>query len=81
MSLEQTTTSQIIEVNGTMVDPISVTSIDLSPGQRFSVLLTADQDPAGHCLRVTVRFQNYPIITGMAIARYIDANSTFPSIT
>jgi L-ascorbate oxidase len=71
----------IIEVDGTIVDPISVTSIDLSPGQRFSVLLTADQDPADYWLRVTVRFRNYPNITGMAIVRYIDANSTLPSIT
>lgn len=71
----------IIEVDGTIVNPISVTSLDLSPGQRFSVLLTADQDPADYWLRVTVRFRNYPNITGMSILRYIDVNSTLPSIT
>jgi L-ascorbate oxidase len=71
----------IIEQDGTMIDPVEVTSLDLSPGQRFSVLLEANQDPATYWMKVSVRFRNYPNITGLAILQYEEANTTIPSLT
>mmetsp|Transcript_1951 Transcript_1951/g.2997 ORF Transcript_1951/g.2997 Transcript_1951/m.2997 type:complete len:663 (-) Transcript_1951:97-2085(-) len=66
----------VIEADGTMINPFVVDSLDLSPGQRYSVLLEANQDPAAYWMRVTVRSRNYPNVTGLAVLQYTGANST-----
>jgi FtsP/CotA-like multicopper oxidase with cupredoxin domain len=62
----------IVEVEGTMVEPVTVSNYDLAPGQRVSVLVTADQDDAGQnfWIETSVRERDIPGLVGRAILSY-----------
>ena len=64
----------IIEVEGTIVDPKTVSNIDIAPGQRISVLITTDQPPGNYMIETTVRERNIPGLTGRAILAYSNRN-------
>ncbi|KAK1751102.1 multicopper oxidase-domain-containing protein [Echria macrotheca] len=44
---------QIVEIDGTEIEPIPTTRIFINPGQRYSVLVSATQPPGTYLLRVT----------------------------
>jgi FtsP/CotA-like multicopper oxidase with cupredoxin domain len=66
----------IVEVEGTIVDPKTVSNIDIAPGQRVSVLITTDQPPGNYMIETTVRERNIPGLTGRAILAYSHTNGT-----
>jgi L-ascorbate oxidase len=69
-------TMTIIEVEGTIVDPKTVSNIDIAPGQRVSVLITTDQPSGNYMIETTVRERNIPGLTGRAILAYSHGNGT-----
>lgn len=42
----------VIEADGTLLEPYSVTGVDIVPGQRYSVLLTTNQAAGPYWMRV-----------------------------
>lgn len=62
----------IVEVEGTIVEPITVSNYDLSPGQRVSVLVTADQGDVGQnfWIETSVRQRDIPGLFGRALLSY-----------
>jgi FtsP/CotA-like multicopper oxidase with cupredoxin domain len=72
-------TMTIVQVEGTNVEPLEVTSVDLSSGQRVDVLVTMDQSPGSYLMQTTVRLRSVPLVKGMAILQYSSIpNVTFP---
>jgi len=60
----------IVEADGTPTSPVEVSSLDITPGQRYSVILNADQEPMSYWMQVTVRYRDMPNVTGLAILHY-----------
>jgi FtsP/CotA-like multicopper oxidase with cupredoxin domain len=60
----------IVQVEGTNVEPVIVESLDLSPGQRYDVLITTDKDPGAYWIETTVRERAIVDVIGRAILRY-----------
>jgi L-ascorbate oxidase len=63
----------IVQVEGTNVKPVTVTSLDISPGQRYDVLVKADQTPGSYWIETTVRERNISTAVGRAILQYASA--------
>jgi L-ascorbate oxidase len=62
----------VVEVDGTLVEPLLVSTLDISPGQRYSVLLAADQVPALYGISTVIRARSAGP-TGLAYLRYSNA--------
>lgn len=70
----------VVEVEGTIVEPYEVQNLDIMPAQRYSVLITADQDPANYWATTSVRYRS-TAPTGYLNVRYKgaqEANLTLP---
>ncbi|KAH9979129.1 laccase [Russula compacta] len=65
----------IIEVDGINVQPWQVDSIQIFAGQRYSVVLHANQEYGNYWIRALPNFgnQNYSGFTNLAILRYLEA--------
>jgi FtsP/CotA-like multicopper oxidase with cupredoxin domain len=63
----------IVQVEGTNVEPITVSSLDLAPGQRYDVLITMDEVPSTYILETVVRERDMPGVHGMALIQYAGA--------
>jgi len=50
-------TMTVVEVEGTLVEPYVVANLDVMPAQRYSVLVTADQDPGNYVATTSVRYR------------------------
>ncbi|CAJ0644165.1 5625_t:CDS:2 [Entrophospora sp. SA101] len=48
----------IIEVDGSYVKPVTVDSLQVSPGERYSVLITTDQTPGDYNILSEIRLRN-----------------------
>ncbi|EJK68654.1 hypothetical protein THAOC_10148 [Thalassiosira oceanica] len=48
----------IVEVEGTIVEPVVVDNLDIVPGARFSVLVKADQAPGNYLATTKVRYRS-----------------------
>jgi FtsP/CotA-like multicopper oxidase with cupredoxin domain len=68
----------IVQVEGTNVKPVEVTSVDLSSGQRYDVLVKMDQAPGSYLMQTVVRLRNIPLVKGMAILQY---NNSMSNVT
>ena len=44
----QGNTMTVVEVEGTVIKPYVVQNLDIMPGQRYSVIVTMDQEPANY---------------------------------
>lgn len=67
-------TLTIVQVEGTDIDPfVTVESLDIAPGQRYDVLVTANQVPGTYLMETTVRQRNVPGLTGQALFHYDEA--------
>ncbi len=51
-------TMTVVEVDGTLVEPYLVENLDVMPGQRYSVLVTADQAPDNYMATTSVRYRS-----------------------
>eukprot|EP00804_Cyclotella_cryptica_P023692 CCRYP_019323-RA/>CCRYP_019323-RA protein AED:0.11 eAED:0.08 QI:0/0/0/1/1/1/4/0/564 len=51
-------TMTVVEVEGTIVEPFEVESLDIMPAQRYSVLVTMDQVPDYYWATTAVRYRN-----------------------
>eukprot|EP00539_Tryblionella_compressa_P000580 CAMPEP_0178737078 /NCGR_PEP_ID=MMETSP0744-20121128/2780_1 /TAXON_ID=913974 /ORGANISM="Nitzschia punctata, Strain CCMP561" /LENGTH=372 /DNA_ID=CAMNT_0020389591 /DNA_START=143 /DNA_END=1261 /DNA_ORIENTATION=- len=69
----------IVEIEGTPVNPVTVQNYDLSPGQRVSALVTANQDSGNFWIETTVREREVPGLTGRAILTYSGSELALPS--
>ena len=67
----------IVQVEGTNVVPLVVDSLDIAPGQRYDVLVTANQNPGSYWIETTVRERNIPRL-GRAILRYSSVQAAVP---
>ena len=69
----------VVEVEGTIVVPYEVENLDIMPGQRYSVLVTADQESGNYWATTSVRYRSEAPM-GYINFRYSDAaegNLTF----
>ena len=57
-------TMTVVEVDGTNVEPFEVDNISIAPGQRYSVLVNADQYQAGGNDNETKNFWMQSVDTG-----------------
>jgi FtsP/CotA-like multicopper oxidase with cupredoxin domain len=48
----------VVEVEGTLVEPFEVSDLSIMPAQRYSVLVTADQEPGPFWATTTVMYRN-----------------------
>ena len=48
----------IVEVEGSIVEPYEVQNLDIMPAQRYSVLVTADQEPSNYWGTTSVRYRS-----------------------
>lgn len=48
----------VVEVEGTVVEPFEVESLEIMPAQRYSVLITADQEPGNYWATTSVRYRS-----------------------
>jgi FtsP/CotA-like multicopper oxidase with cupredoxin domain len=69
----------IVQVEGTNTEPRTVESFDISPGQRFDVLFTANQDPGSYWIQTSVRERNILDVKGNAILQYAGSSATVPA--
>jgi FtsP/CotA-like multicopper oxidase with cupredoxin domain len=69
----------IVQVEGTNVVPVTSSSIDIGPGQRYDVLVKADQPPGSYMMEVTVRERPIFDVKGMAIFQYTGAAVQLPT--
>jgi L-ascorbate oxidase len=67
-------TMTIVEADGTIVDPVTVSNLDLTVAQRYSVLLTADQPPSSYWATTVVRHRNAGPM-GYAYLQYGDSSA------
>jgi L-ascorbate oxidase len=65
-------TMTVVEADGTIVDPVEVANLDLTIGQRYSVLLKADQPAGSYWATTGVRHRNAGP-TGYAYIKYGDS--------
>jgi len=68
----------IVEIEGTVIDPVVVDTLDIAPGQRFDVLITADQPASSYWMEMSVRERDIPDLLGRAILQYAGVNATLP---
>jgi FtsP/CotA-like multicopper oxidase with cupredoxin domain len=71
----------IFEADGTLVKPTTVENLDISPGQRYSVLLTANNtsnDTDVYWIQTTARGRNVTA-QGLAVLSYTTDNTTLPA--
>ncbi|KAG2200537.1 hypothetical protein INT47_012323 [Mucor saturninus] len=62
----------IIEVDGEMIKPYTVSQLEVAPGQRFSVLLHTDQMPEDYAIQVVRRWSDNVerVTNGLAVLHY-----------
>ena len=63
----------VVEVEGTIVVPFEVEYLDIMPGQRYSVLVTADQETGNYWATTSVRYRS-EAPTGYINFRYSGAS-------
>ncbi|KAG0167903.1 hypothetical protein DFQ28_007326 [Apophysomyces sp. BC1034] len=63
-------TMTIIEVDGNLVKPYQTSFLDIASGQRFSVLISADQAPESYYMN-TAAYVTDPSSNGKAVIRYV----------
>ena len=65
----------LVEVEGTLIKPISVDYVELLPGQRYSVLVKADQVPGQYWMQQVGKWRSGAPINGFSILKY----NSFPA--
>ena len=65
----------VVEVEGTIVEPFEVANIDIMPAQRYSVLVTMNQEPANYWATTSVRYRSSGPM-GYINIKYISAPDT-----
>jgi len=70
----------IIEADGTLVEPVTVSNIDISPGQRYSVLLeaTSPSNATDYWIQTIARGREVEP-QGLAVLTYGTDNTTLPA--
>lgn len=62
----------VVEVEGTIVEPYEVQNLDIMPAQRYSVLVSATQEPGNYWATTSVRYRS-TAPTGYINIKYKDA--------
>jgi len=62
----------VVEVEGAIIQPYEVENLDIMPAQRYSVLITANQEPGNYWATTSVRYRN-TAPTGYLNIKYKDA--------
>ncbi|KAH8823797.1 laccase [Flagelloscypha sp. PMI_526] len=82
VSIDQHTTMKIIEADSENTVPVTVDSFDIMAGQRYSVVVTADQPIGNYWLRASVKGEStFDGGTDSAILRYVGAPIAEPTTT
>jgi len=69
----------VVEADGTIVEPFAVENLDIMPGQRYSVLVTFDQEVDTYLATTGVRYRSQSP-TGYILFKYQGAGEGVPSI-
>jgi L-ascorbate oxidase len=70
-------TMRVVALDGAEITPVTVDNLDLAPGQRVDVLVTADQTAGNYWLETSVRGRNIGTL-GRAIIQYSTATLDYP---
>ena len=70
----------IVQVEGTNVEHLVVETLDIAPGHRYDVLVTADQTPGSYWIETTVRERSIPTGLGRAIWQYSSVEAVVPDM-
>eukprot|EP01023_Acetabularia_acetabulum_P050982 TRINITY_DN557_c0_g1_i1.p1 TRINITY_DN557_c0_g1~~TRINITY_DN557_c0_g1_i1.p1 ORF type:complete len:586 (-),score=83.42 TRINITY_DN557_c0_g1_i1:299-2056(-) len=63
---------KVVRVDGELVEPFEVDSIDLNSGERYDVIVQADQAVGTYWIQVETRFRT--LVKGWALLQYEDAS-------
>jgi FtsP/CotA-like multicopper oxidase with cupredoxin domain len=72
-------TMTVVMVEGTEIDPLVVDNLDISPGQRYDVLVTLDQPPGNYWLEASVRGRSIDTLFAKAIIQYDTVTLDLPT--
>ena len=70
----------VVEADGRLAEPMTVQSLDLNAGQRYSVLFTANQEVGAYWINVITRHRT-GVVAGQAILKYQGATGEKPNVT
>jgi L-ascorbate oxidase len=65
----------VVEVDGVLCEPFEVSNLDVFGGQRYSVLVTMDQDPGSYFATTSVRYRSSGP-NGWIVFKYSDSPET-----
>eukprot|EP01026_Neomeris_dumetosa_P083142 TRINITY_DN95_c7_g1_i5.p1 TRINITY_DN95_c7_g1~~TRINITY_DN95_c7_g1_i5.p1 ORF type:complete len:510 (-),score=30.70 TRINITY_DN95_c7_g1_i5:22-1551(-) len=68
----QNHTMTIIRIDGQLVEPFEVQSLDINAGQRYDVLIDANQPQGYYWIQVETRFRN--LVRGWGLIQYRDSS-------
>uniref|UniRef100_A0A7S1UUP5 Laccase n=1 Tax=Grammatophora oceanica TaxID=210454 RepID=A0A7S1UUP5_9STRA len=68
----------VVEAEGTHLEPFETDNLDISPGQRYSILLTADQPAGSYLIETTARERNVDAV-GRAVLVYSGTDPELPT--
>jgi len=69
----------VVEAEGSLVEPFEVDNLDIMPAQRYSVLITANQDPGSYHITTSVMYRNVgPHLIGNSYLNYIGSDAGPP---
>lgn len=69
---------KIVEVEGTLIEPIEVDQLEISSGQRYSVLLKADQPINNYFMQQTGKWRAGGPENGFSVLKYKGASDQLP---
>jgi FtsP/CotA-like multicopper oxidase with cupredoxin domain len=72
-------TMTVVVVEGTEIEPYVVSNLDISPGQRYDVLVTLDQAAGNYWLEASVRGRSIPTLFAQAIINYNTVEADLPT--
>eukprot|EP00794_Sanderia_malayensis_P006294 gene6294-7016_t len=67
----------VVEADGVKIKPFVVSSLDINSGQRYAVLITADQPASSYWINVNTRHRS-GVVTGQALLNYSTSSASQP---
>ncbi|KAK9764021.1 hypothetical protein K7432_008838 [Basidiobolus ranarum] len=60
----------LIEADGSMIEPVQITNLEVNSGQRYSVLVTMDQTPQNYAIHASPKWRPFQASNGISILHY-----------
>ncbi|KAK9703260.1 hypothetical protein K7432_010820 [Basidiobolus ranarum] len=60
----------LIEADGSMIEPVQITNLEINSGQRYSVLVTMDQTPQNYVIHAVPKWRPFQAGNGISVLHY-----------